>query len=876
MADGQVWQSDEQYALLREDGGTTYYYFSFPESGGAQGGGSVSPFAPKSTTGARGYQDYDVFSAIALSDLTSGMGQEILTDATAYYTAVNVDARGGKLVLGPLTHGSTGTGELSDPAMLQWETPTDATFAGEHDAITQDFPDSDNWGTTEVAPDFGERHWATFGLNRNRIAVRFNTATDQIALDRVWLYLKGPAVAADTLTVALYLADPLSSYPVPTTGHTTTLSAKNLTPTGGWVEAVFTGETSLAAANTYWLIVTVESANALDDYGWYGSTHLGTDARVLHSSTAVGTWEWWPLPADVADDYTPLENSDSVAYFANMLFWYAQPFVQPSAPPRFVPGAGEDGVRRIWLYAGKYLYYIGANSTPTIVSIVPPESVETQPWYQGEITTGAWFKGSGDSFPYLYLALKTTLTLPAYIYRCDGDVLGGVTFTPLGAAIQAQCFAVQDNMLWRAYSTNQVDGTLDGLWTDATGSVPGHTVSVGDKSYPVRNMLGWAGALYVGKDDGLYKVSYPIGYPLGDMTPTCVKVLDFSAQIAANNFELMCEHQGDLYFSLGLGLLRLTGSGVLTVVTPELGLELEAGSRGLYRAAASSLNVLWVLVEGQGGADSLSYLLACVDGNWHPIHTAPRSADMFRSLTIDGGLYGTLPRIWFGSGLQVVYLNMPTQSQKRWLYINGEIGADFWYSGYLLTSWIDGNIRTIEKDWCSVEVVCREVGLTNAAIVDPGQVTIYWRPDVDTAWSEVGTTTTEGTTTLTFPPLSHSGKCQLKIELTRSFFPYTTPIVEAVILKYLERPVDSKRFTRTYDLHHDRRNGAHSVLSIQEKLQSISDLRNSPEPIEFYAWWGSHYRVHILDFSFSDQRERMNDLQDSGSIIVTVNLIEVS
>jgi hypothetical protein len=168
------------------------------------------------------------------------------------------------------------------------------------------------------------------------------------------------------------------------------------------------------------------------------------------------------------------------------------------------------------------------------------------------------------------------------------------------------------------------------------------------------------------------------------------------------------------------------------------------------------------------------------------------------------------------------------------------------------------------------------VGLTGAGIVDPGQVSIYWRPDVDTAWVEVGTTTTEGTTTLTFPPLSHSGKCQLKIELTRSLFPYTTPIVEAIILKYLERPVDSKRFTRTYELALHKRSGGVRTLSLREQLERVEDLRNSPEPISWTAWWGTTYTVHVLDYSFSDQRERLNDLQDTGSIICTLNLMEIA
>ena len=77
------------------------YHFRFPERGGALGLGSSSPFAPKSTSGERSYQDYDPFSAVAMADLSGGMGQERLTDVTRYLTAVDADVRSGRIILGP-------------------------------------------------------------------------------------------------------------------------------------------------------------------------------------------------------------------------------------------------------------------------------------------------------------------------------------------------------------------------------------------------------------------------------------------------------------------------------------------------------------------------------------------------------------------------------------------------------------------------------------------------------------------------------------------------------------------------------------------------------------------------------------------------------
>jgi hypothetical protein len=249
---------------------------------------------------------------------------------------------------------------------------------------------------------------------------------------------------------------------------------------------------------------------------------------------------------------------------------------------------------------------------------------------------------------------------------------------------------------------------------------------------------------------------------------------------------------------------------------------------------------------------------------------------MTRSIALDGGLYGDVPWLWFGAGLLVDYVSMPTQTQKRWLY-----GSDVWYapSGYLLTSWMDGNIRTIPKDWCNVQIVARQITATILPTYNivGGYAQIYWRPDETTAWESLGTVTTNGTTTLAFPAHSYGSKCQLKVKLLSTVHT-TTPIIEAVIVKYLERPPDSKFFTRTYELSvlaHERSGGVR-VLSLAEQLTQLETLRNSAEPLTWTAWFGKTYTVHITKYSWTDVRERLNELADTGSILVSLELMEIT
>lgn len=72
---------------------------------GSQGFSSTSnPFAVKATQGDRSYSDYDAQQALAMSDLSGGIGQDRLIVPTKYWTGRNVDTRGKRVILGPEQH----------------------------------------------------------------------------------------------------------------------------------------------------------------------------------------------------------------------------------------------------------------------------------------------------------------------------------------------------------------------------------------------------------------------------------------------------------------------------------------------------------------------------------------------------------------------------------------------------------------------------------------------------------------------------------------------------------------------------------------------------------------------------------------------------
>src|SRR3989338_416651 len=106
---GSITRGDEKFTASAVD-----YEFLFPKRGGGLGLSSANPFPQKTVTGERSYADYDVLSALALADLSGGMGQGRLVDATKYFDAFDADARGGRLVLAPRVTAIEATGLNDD------------------------------------------------------------------------------------------------------------------------------------------------------------------------------------------------------------------------------------------------------------------------------------------------------------------------------------------------------------------------------------------------------------------------------------------------------------------------------------------------------------------------------------------------------------------------------------------------------------------------------------------------------------------------------------------------------------------------------------------------------------------------------------------
>lgn len=69
--------------------------------GGAVSDAIATPLAPKTVSGDHGMADFEPYSFLAQTDMSAGLGQLMMEDATAYLWGHRIDARGERITLGP-------------------------------------------------------------------------------------------------------------------------------------------------------------------------------------------------------------------------------------------------------------------------------------------------------------------------------------------------------------------------------------------------------------------------------------------------------------------------------------------------------------------------------------------------------------------------------------------------------------------------------------------------------------------------------------------------------------------------------------------------------------------------------------------------------
>jgi hypothetical protein len=668
-------------------------------------------------------------------------------------------------------------------------------------------------------------------------------------IERVWMYIRSrnPITSSSTVNYAIYSDD--SGEPDSAVANgTVAISEDDVGYYGKWIGYSFATTPSLSGSTSYWLVLDGDSLAA------------GENVEILtasHGQSATTSYQYYDTGWNTVTGYTAL----IIAQYVNQ---------HPDTPPvKFVEW---DGF--VYALAGSRLYKI-----TDVTSIECTQDGSGIKDIGANATDMLIVQKEGDAAAVLLIALGAGT---ASIFWN-----GATTWTALSGGDDsddrdADYYCIHDSLWWRAsYNTTDgvfVQGTDD--YTDwSTAETAGAKVIIGDSRFRVKALFSWKGNLYAAKQDGLYVITYDDAYPASTASLQANKLLSLDSEIHPNNFNAWAVWQDDLYFSLASGVARYTSSNVVSSVTPDSSLLEQERKRGEFRAFVSTLTFMYAVYESDVG--DWSQVMA-YNGNWHSIATSDRTGDMMRALYVDSGIYSDLPRIWTNSGLTLTSFIQPTWSSRRWTFAEDtssspvsffDRAAGNWLDearGRLYTSWIDGNLQNIIKDWVDLDVIVSNIDS------DQYFVSVYYRFDEDDSWTSLGDAKTEPVTNLEFSTDTTGRKIQLRFDFFTNES-YNTPQLLGYSLRYIPRPDTKQMFNVQVliadDLElHNRTKETRSVSTLWSDLVAA---READEAVTFIDPLGTSYNVHVNALARQLVRRReVNSTQVGDAYICTLSLNE--
>lgn len=476
------------------------------------------------------------------------------------------------------------------------------------------------------------------------------------------------------------------------------------------------------------------------------------------------------------------------------------------------------------------------------------------------------YNNTTDSYDTVDAGLDTTTGEPSDLHAFDGSlfVAQGETanmrrFT--GSTwhdnkVPATFLESYDGFLWRADNIHELyysaDPTMD---IGATWNGP---LEVGDRTYPIRGMAaGFDGALWVGKDDGIYVVR-----KVTDVNYQVTRLIDLTSCLCSVNGAAMIEFGGNLYFSVGVTLAKYDGASIqfmgpdrgahqterFLLTNTQFGAPLlpqnvnllpptyNAGNVGYVRKLVHDNNFLYAAVDNEGAASSR--VMLWTGTGWHTVHktsgnTRIRFVDFTRPLAGSGTLSN--PHIWWNdsSGNTI-------KRQKHAKYSHNpldEPSMEYVDSGELTTAWWDAGLMDIDKSL--FDFVVNATNLTAAG----NSIKIEFQVDDYNVWYTLGTMYRTPESTLYFPdnsqldPSIFVRKVRYRITLQRDpSLATTTPILKSYAHRFVVRPQSRYGWNfsvKAYDNFDDLQRRRHQDEA-NEIRRFLYGLRDKRSPIQFF------------------------------------------
>lgn len=300
----------------------------------------------------------------------------------------------------------------------------------------------------------------------------------------------------------------------------------------------------------------------------------------------------------------------------------------------------------------------------------------------------------------------------------------GVVYFPQGPSVNVRRMQFTGSYAYADDAANRADQMFfyrDGVWkllneastTDrftqlmyappqqwGTDLVFTGNIRCGTSEYPATNMMEFDGALYVAKNDSLWRIYDNVAARLN---------LGIEIVPDDTNGKAMASLGGGLYFSWSHSVERLQGS-VLDDIGWWKNEGLPTGRRGYCSSMAGAL--AWMYAALDAGASGESAVMVHNGRGWHEIYRAPlgqRIREVFWQQCPE-----TNPHIWFSHGNNLRYMKFPNQT----LNILNDSSTVFEPSANVITSTIDAGEPTFYKILKGVQIVSKNLGSTAYIDVD--------------------------------------------------------------------------------------------------------------------------------------------------------------
>lgn len=245
----------------------------------------------------------------------------------------------------------------------------------------------------------------------------------------------------------------------------------------------------------------------------------------------------------------------------------------------------------------------------------------------------------------------------------------------------------------------------------------GSAIPVGDDSQRLLGLIDIGGALWVLKEDGLWRVD----------DDDRVQGFALDLPVRGSDRQPIAIHGGELYFGWDGAVMRYSGGKAIDI-GPSGELGLPAG-RGGHVTAIQSLGP-WLAIAVDAGAEGQSSVLVWDGAGWHELLRAPEVGEQIQGLQWQV-CPGSRPRLWISLTDNMVSMELPKHTSNPL----GDVGLAFQHEALLEQRIVDMGVTRLPK-------FLKDVGMVSQNLRTGVEVHLDYQLDGDIGgshWRTAGT-----------------------------------------------------------------------------------------------------------------------------------------